>query len=73
VLLENKHVYAPVRTDKENRDEKVITLVNVSNEEQTITLSAAKYELNGQTYTDLITKKRDRHYRRSAVREITAL
>lgn len=56
VVLESNQVYALVRTDKET-GEKVVTFVNVSNEEQTIKLSADKYELNAQTYTDLFSKK----------------
>ncbi len=55
VVLESNQVYALVRTDKET-GEKVVTLVNVSNEEQSIKLSADKYELNAQTYTDLFSK-----------------
>ncbi|WP_339149297.1 MULTISPECIES: alpha-amylase family glycosyl hydrolase [unclassified Sutcliffiella] len=56
VLLENNQVYALVRTNKDSAG-KVVTLVNVSNEEQEIKLSADKYELNAQTYTDLFSKK----------------
>ena len=55
VVLESNQVYALVRTDKET-GEKVVPLVNVSNEEQSIKLSADKYELNAQTYTDLFSK-----------------
>lgn len=56
VVLERNQVYALVRTDKDT-DEKVVTLVNVSNEKQEIKLFADKYELNAQTYTDLFSKK----------------
>lgn len=56
VVLESNQVYALVRTDKDT-DEKVVTLVNVSNEKQEIKLLAEKYELNAQTYTDLFSKK----------------
>lgn len=56
VVMESNQVYALVRTDKET-GEKVVTFVNVSNEEQTIKLSADKYELNAQTYIDLFSKK----------------
>jgi sucrose phosphorylase len=56
VVLESNQVYALVRTDKDT-DEKVVTLVNVSNEEQEIKLSAEKYELNAQTFTDLLSNK----------------
>ncbi|WP_404461282.1 alpha-amylase family glycosyl hydrolase [Sutcliffiella horikoshii] len=56
VVLESNQVYALVRTDKDT-GEKVVTLVNVSNEEQAINLSADKYELNVQTYINLFSKK----------------
>ncbi|MGY3718248.1 alpha-amylase family glycosyl hydrolase [Sutcliffiella cohnii] len=56
VVLENEHVFSLIRTNKENDAEKVVTLVNVNHEPQTITLSAEKYNLN-KTFEDLISNK----------------
>jgi sucrose phosphorylase len=57
VVLENKHVFALVRTNKDNEEEKVVVLVNVANEEQTIELSAENYGLTNETFTDLVSSR----------------
>ncbi|MGD6830664.1 sugar phosphorylase [Sutcliffiella halmapala] len=54
VVLENKQVFALVRTNKDNVEEKVVALVNVKNDEQTIELSAENYGLTKNIFKDLV-------------------